>query len=308
MIDTIRLQVFVATSESNNYTEAAKLVNLSQPTVSYHIKQLELDLGVDLFDRTDSHQLRLTEAGRLLLPRARKLLHDINSIHQLVSSMSEATSGDIRIACSATTARYILPLFAARFRQQHPDSSISIMACTPEQVIPRLLCSEANLGIVSYEGCNEDFECQIFFTDYIIFIVPENHAWASRRCIEPAELIDVPFIMREQGSGTRRALLTELGKHDIALTDLNILLEIGNTEAVIKAVEGGFGVSFISHLAASWALKLGTIVEVPVTGFELHRKIYMMRHNLQAGNRATDVFWDFIHTPSNADLMRQAEQ
>ncbi len=214
--------------------------------------------------------------------------------------------GRFEIACSTTTGKYILPLVAARFRVRHPQVGVSILGCTQEHVIPRLLEQGADLGVVSYDACGGEFECQEFFTDHIILIASKEHRWASRDSIDLSELLEVPFILREETSGTRRVMLAELGKHDITLDDMNIFLQVGNAEAIVKTIEANFGVSFVSRLAASWALRQGTIVEIPVTGIDLRRQIYMIRSGMYFANRAVEAFWSFIHDPINTDLMRIA--
>jgi len=98
-------------------------------------------------------------------------------------------------------------------------------------------------------------------------------------------------------------LFTELAKHDIQIDDLNIFLELGNAEAIVRTVEAGFGVSFVSSMAADWALELGRVAAVPVTDLELLRTIYMVRRTLETPNRPQEVFWNFVHDPANADLI-----
>lgn len=306
MIDLMRLRVFIHAAENLSFSQAAKELHITQPTVSHHIKALEKDLDRVLFDRR-SGNLHLTEAGRLLLPWARKLLRESYELQEMMASIHERIMGDLRIACSTTTGKYILPQFAARFHEIHPGVKISILSCTPTDVVPQLLEDDANLGVVSYDACGGPMECQEFFLDHVILIGPRINPWFSRKPIEPADLIDVPFILREANSGTRKVMLAELGKHDISLDDMNIVLEVGNAEAIVKAVEEGFGVSFVSHLAAEWALEANTVVEIPVTGVDLRRKVYMVRKYMQAPNRALEAFWGFVHDPGNADLLRMAE-
>ena len=112
--------------------------------------------------------------------------------------------------------------------------------------------------------------------------------------------------MREPTSATRRVLLTELAKHDIALDDLSVFLQLGNAEAIVRTVEAGYGVSFVSALAADWALKLGQVARVPVAGLDLRGMVYMARRSLETPHRPQEVFWSFVHDPSNADLLRLA--
>lgn len=307
MIDFAKLQTFLHVAQSMSFSEAATQLHLTQPTISHHIKTLERDLGVELFDRSGS-SLCLTEAGSLLLPRARKLVRETFEIQQMMESLDERIVGQLRIACSTTTGKYILPQFAARFHDQHPGVNISVLRCTSPLVVPQLLKEEADLGVVSYDACGDGMECQEFFNDHIILIVPANHSWATRQYVDPSELLDVPIIIREPTSGTHRALLAELGKHSITFDDMNVCLEIGNSEAIVKAVEVGFGVSFVSHLAADWALDKGTVVEVPVADFDLRRKVYLIRSDVHEPHRASEAFWGFVHDPRNADLLRLAER
>lgn len=308
MIDLTRLKAFIYAAESLNFSEAAKQMHLTQPTVSHHIKTLERTLDVELFTRS-GHTLKLTEAGRLLLPFAHNLIHQANDVQELMASLQQDIVGHLRIACSTTSGKFILPQLAARFCQRFPGIRVSILACTSQHVIPQLLEGEANLAVVSsYDLCRNGLECQEFFNDIITLIVPSNHPWAIRQSIEPADLLEERMIIREPTSGTRRVLLTELAKHDIAFEDLSINLELGNAEAIVRTVEAGFGVSFVSTLAAEWALKLRHVVAVPVAGLELRRTIYMVRRTLETPNRPQEVFWSFVHAPSNADLLNLAGQ
>ncbi len=307
MLDLTKLQTFLHVAQNMSFSKAATQLHLTQPTISHQIKVLERDLGVVLFERSGG-KLRLTEAGALLVPRARKLIHETITIQQMMESLDSTVVGQLRIACSTTTGKYILPQFAARFRKLHPGVHISIMRCTSSFVVPQLLQEEADLGVVSYDACGDGMECQEFFSDHIVLIVPADHPWIRRPYIEPYELLECPMIIREPTSGTRRTMLAELGKHGIILDDINLFLELGNAEAIVKTVETGFGVSFVSRLAAAWALDKGTVVEIPVMGCELHRKVYLIKPEIHKTNRAIEAFWGFVHHPSNADLLRLAER
>jgi DNA-binding transcriptional LysR family regulator len=304
--DLIKLKSFLHAAEDLSFSDAANHMHLTQPTISHHIKTLERELGVELFVRSGSN-LKLTEAGRLLLPRARKLIHQAIETHEMMASLQDGIVGHLRIACSTTAGKYILPLLAARFCQRYPGIRVSILTCTPEHVVPRLLESDANLGVASsYEACGNGMECQTFFRDSITLIVPADHPWAFCQPIGPEDLVEEPMIIREPTSGTRRVMLTELAKHDITLDDLNIFLELGNAEAIVRTVVAGFGVSFVSTLATACPLERGNVAEVPVAGLELKRRIFMVRCSLDEPNRPQEAFWSFVHDPANTDLLRLA--
>lgn len=306
MIDLQKIHVFLYAAESLSFSNAAKRLHVTQPTVSHHIKNLEQDLGIKLFERTGS-ELHLTEAGRILLPWARKLIHQAIQMQEMMESLQNKIIGSIRIACSTTTGKYLLPQLAARFHERYPWVNVTILSCTSDYVVPQLLEEEANLGVLSREVSEENIECQVFFNDHIILIASANHPWADRSRIEPSDLLTEPFIVREPTSGTRRVMLAELSRYAIAMEDLNAFLEVGNAEAIVETVAAGFGVSFVSRLAAACALEQKKVVEVPISGLDLWRKIYMIRRALAVPNRALDVFLGFIHDPSNEDLLRLAE-
>jgi DNA-binding transcriptional LysR family regulator len=301
MLNLDKLNVFLHAAQTLNFSQAAHMLHISQPTVSKYISELEREFDAVLFDR-DGGRLQLTNAGKTLLPWARQLVHQSLDLHETMLSMKEEIVGHLRIACSTTAGKYILPQIAGRFRSHHPGVRISILTCTQERVSLNLLESEADFGAISVEISCDQLECQEFFTDNIIFIVPGKHPWAQRQSVEPAELLEVPFILREPTSGTRRALLSELARQDITLDDLDVFLEVGNAEAIVTAVTNNLGVSFVSRLAAAHARAWGCVVEVPITGINLERKLCIARRCLTPPNRAQAAFWSFIHSPENDDL------
>jgi DNA-binding transcriptional LysR family regulator len=304
-MDIDRLNAFLDAAQTLSFSETAKRLHVTQPTVSKYIRDLEQALSIRLFDRSGGG-LRLTDAGQTILPWARQLVRECGKLEDLAKSLDGEVTGQIRIACTTAAGKYLLPQLAARFRSRHPHVQIRILSCTQEGAIDRLLGEEAELGVVSHEMDEIGLQCQYFFSDHIILIVSANHPWAGKQYIEPADLLEAPLLMREPTSGTRRALLAELAAYDISPDDLNIFLEVGNAEAIVASVGAGVGVSFVSRMAAAYALAFECVVEVPVLGFDLRRKICMVRRVIPVSNRAQDIFWGFIHDPINNDLYRLA--
>jgi DNA-binding transcriptional LysR family regulator len=307
MVDIEKLETFMMAAETLSFSETAKRLHLSQPTISHHIKILEKSMGVVLFTRTNTG-LELTEAGRLLLPWSRRLLNDKNNMQSMMASIQTDVVGELRISCSTTAGKYVLPQLAARFCRLYPGVKVRILSCTPEDVTIRLLDGEVNIGVLSREIVDSNLESQEFFRDTITLIVPPDHRWAYRRVVEPAELLEEPIIMREETSGTRQVVLSELAKFDISLGDLNIFMELGNAEAIVRTVAAGYGIGFVSKLATACPLERGNVVELDVQGLNLNRTIYMVRNHSSPPHRPRDAFWGFIHAPENADLIRLPEQ
>jgi DNA-binding transcriptional LysR family regulator len=306
MVDIDKLETFMMAAETLSFSETAKRLHLSQPTISHHIKILEKSMRVVLFTRTNVG-LELTEAGRLLLPWARRLLHDTNNMQSMMASIQSDVVGELRISCSTTAGKYVLPQLAARFCRLYPGVKVRILSCTPEDVTLKLLGGDVHIGVLSHEILATQLESQEFFHDTITLIVPPDHRWAFRRSVEPGELLQEPIIIREETSGTRQVVLSELSKFDIGLDDLNIFMELGNAEAIVRTVAAGYGIAFVSKLATACPLERGNVVELDVQGLNLNRTIYMVRNPGSNSHRPQDAFWGFIHAPENVDLIHLPE-
>src|SRR3972149_4722489 len=187
-MDAEKIETFLCAADNLSFSEAAKLLHLSQPSVSHQIKTLEHELGVGLFTRSNTG-LELTEAGRVLLPWARRVIQDMGSMKEMVCSLDEDIVGELRISCSTTSGKYLLPQFVARFCRRHPKIRASILTCRPERATLDLMKGDAHIGVVSTEITDPNLEAQHFFTDNIAFIVPASHRWATRCSIEAQELL-----------------------------------------------------------------------------------------------------------------------
>ncbi len=157
-----------------------------------------------------------------------------------------------------------LPGFRSAIRMSGRNSCAAHL----RHVVMNLMEGDANLGVVSYEIPGKEIELQEFFQDWITVIVPRDHPFVSREKILPEDLLSEPIIMREETSGTRKIVLSELAKHDISLDDLKNFMEVGNAEAIVRTVAAGYGISFVSKLAAACAIERGNVVSIPVEGYQ----------------------------------------
>lgn len=298
------LSVFLDAAQTLNFSETAQRLHVSQSTVSKHIRDLERELNIALFERANG-RLRLSQAGKALVPWTRQLRREFERFQEVAQSLHNDVAGPLRIACTTAAGKYVLPRLAVRFRERFPRVQISMLGCRPMDVEGFLRDIEADLAVVSAEATDPELECQHFFTDQIVLIVPPGHAWALRQRIEPDELVGEPMLLREFSSGTRRVLQSALAARDIALTDLNISLELGNAEAIVAAVAAGVGVAFVSRLSAAFALEAGRVRQVEIDGFDLQRPICMWRRVSTPPSRPAELFWGFVHEPENKDLLNQ---
>ena len=305
MLDVYELNVFLVAAETENFSAAARQLNLTQPAVSMQIRALERKLDVTLFHRA-GRSLALSERGKALLPLARDVVNRAIRIEEEIESLKGEVVGHLKIGCSTTTGKYFLPHLLARFRRQYPAVQMTIMNHSRDRVVDEMCTGTVQLAVVSAEPTCKDSSYRHFFTDNVVLIVPCSHPWAKRDVIAPEELRDADFILRDQESGTREEVETALREVSLVLDDLNIVMEIGNSEAISMAVEEGIGMAFVSRTVARRAIDLGKIKEVHVAGLSLKREIFIAHSTRHPATRAQSEFWNFVQTPENELMLKMA--
>ena len=293
MLNLSEMQVFAVAAETENFSEAARRLHLSQPAVSQQIRSLERSLRVQLFRRV-GRGVTLNDAGKVLLPMARELLDLSQHIEETMRSLEEQVTGHLIIGCTTVAGKYVLPLVVAAFRQYYPHVQVIIEVCNPASVVDPLLAQEVHLGVSSTKIVHRDMECQPFFTDHVVLVVPADHPFACRAPVRPVELLNQPFILQGDGSSTHRMVQEGLSEHGISLDQLQVVMVVGNAEAIEIAVEHGVGIACISRLAARPGLRSGRLVEVLIEGLCLERPLYVVRHSRCAKTPAQARFWDFV--------------
>ena len=302
MLENHELNIFVHAAETLSFTEAAKRLHISQPAVSMQISNLERRLNTVLFDRS-GRKISPTEAAEVLLPMAREMINYSSNIEEAMASLHGSMTGHLQIACSTSAGKYILPRIIARFREMHPDVRVTVSVCGPDAAIERVCDGRSQLGILSSEAGCRDVEYRHFFTDRVVLIVPPQHRWTTQESVGPEELVGQPFILREETSGTRRVMLAGLLEHGIRLHDLDVVMELGNAEAIASSVEAGIGCAFVSRIVTRRCIEAGYVVEVPVREIHLERDLNMIRSSRRAQTRIQAAFWDFAHTPENSAVL-----
>lgn len=306
MLDVYELTVFLAAAETENFSEAARQLHLTQPAVSMQIRALERKLDVDLFHRT-GRTLALTEQGRALMPLAREVVNRAMQIQEELESLKGEVVGHLKLGCSTSTGKYILPHLVARFRTCHPKVQITIFNHNRNTVLNELDDGSVQLAVVSSQPTGSDVVFRHFFTDHVVLIVPAHHPWAQRDLIAPEELRQADFILRgDSASGTRQEVEAMLETVNLSLSDLNLVMEIGNSEAISMAVEEGIGVAFVSRTVARRGIELGRIKEVQVAGVSLQREVFIAHSRRHPATRAQMEFWSFVQQPENEQLLRLA--
>lgn len=304
MLDIYEMQIFLAAAETGSFSEAGRRLQLSQPAVSMQIRALEKRLGVELFHRAGRH-IRLTEAGQVLIPLARDLVNRSLHIKEVMASLQGEVIGMLKLACSTTCGKYVLPRLIARFMEHHPDVRVTIDVVPRESALNLLLDGHAHLAITSLREPSREVEYRPFIIDKVVLIVAPDHPWAVREWIAVDELPQGRFILREFGSGTQQAVSQALAEHDLSLNALNTVMVLGNSEAILVAVTERIGAAFISRRVAAEAIACGKVVEVPIAGIDMQQQLYLVRHAGRAPSSAQAAFWEYVYLPENRALLAQ---
>jgi DNA-binding transcriptional LysR family regulator len=258
-----RLQVFHTVARLLSFTKAAETLHMTQPAVTFQVRQLEEYFNTRLFDRTHN-RISLTEAGARVYQYADRIFELYSEMENAVREMTGEISGSLTIGASTTIAEYMLPALLGDFRNQYPDVSIHLKVSNTDGIVSMVENNTIDLGVVEAPVSNKNLVVDKCRDDRLVAIVPPKHELAARDSIRMEELLQHPFICREEGSGTREVISEYICKTDECRQTMQIAMELGSPEAVKGAVEAGMGISVISNATIQKELRLGTLVALQI--------------------------------------------
>jgi DNA-binding transcriptional LysR family regulator len=283
-----QLRIFIAVAEREHVTKAAQALNLTQPAISSAIAQLESFYRVKLFDRI-GRGVQLTETGRLFLNEAHAVIASVETAQRALTDLAGMKRGCITVAASQTVANYWLPSLLHNYRTKFPAISVNVLFGNTEQVADFVRCGSACLGVIEGQIKDPSLAIRPFAEDEMMLVVGNCHKWAMRKAaIQPAELANVRWVLRERGSGTRTIFEETLRKAAIVFSDIDVAFELPSNEAIRVAVEVGAGATVMSRLVADSALANGTLVKLdyPLSP----RKFSIIKHSQRFITRAHREF------------------
>ncbi|MDA8212424.1 MAG: selenium metabolism-associated LysR family transcriptional regulator [Clostridia bacterium] len=288
-----QFQIFKAVADKKSFSGAAQVLFISQPAVSMHIKSLEDYFGTRLFER-NTHQVTITEAGRILYQYVDKVLSLIDAAEKDIARFTGSIQGPLSVGASFTLGEYVIPKILGAFNEQHPQVKALLQVTNTEHIVSMVVKHELDLGLVEDRVENLELTVKPFLHDELIVVMPKDHPLAQQQVISLDELVALPLVLREQGSGTKRITEERLEEVGVDLAFLNVVMELGSTEAVKAAVEAGFGITIISKWAVQKELKLGTLVPVKIKDLPLFRQFYLIYHKGKFQFPAMEEFIDFL--------------
>jgi DNA-binding transcriptional LysR family regulator len=289
-----QLRTFKTVADLSSFSLAAQRLKLSQPSISYQVKELEEALGLPLLERLGK-RVELTEAGSVLYGYARRMLDVLDEATIAVEEMRGIKRGTLRVGASTTVGIYLLPAALGAFKKLHPGLVISLEIGSRARVQEQVMRNELDLAVVGPALKDPELAIIPFLSDELVVVAPAGHALAPRRGLTLKDLADQPFVMREAASGSRWSLEKAARKAGAKLT---VAMELGSNGAIKHAVESGLGLAVISRYACALEFSTRRLVELDVRGFPIRRDwhiVHLRRRKLPA---SVSAFIDFLKDTS----------
>lgn len=295
-----RLKTFIAVAERNSFSEAAKILFVSQPTITSQIKALEQELNTKLFERT-TKKVELTRSAKVLLKYAREIVRMNDSARKEIAQLETMVHGDLAMGCSLTIGEYILPEFLKQFKEKYPHIQIQAGISNSQHTVSNIKDQLIDVGLIETPIEDSQITMEPFLEDELILIAAPDYFCRNEQILTLEQIKEEPLIVREAGSGTRSVVYHYLDKAGLSEEDLNIAMSLGSTEAVKAAVTAGLGVSFISRKAIKKEQQLNLLKAYPIKGLALKRYFYIAFHQDHVLQPTTELFLETLRNMVRKD-------
>lgn len=284
-----QLKVFEAVARHNSFTRAAEELFLTQPTVSMQVKQLSKAVGLPLFEQVGK-RLYLTDAGKELYTTCREIFGRLAEFEIAISDMKGLKQGSLRLAV-VTTAKYVIPRLLGPFCKRYPGIDVSLTVTNHEYVIEGLANNRHDLYILSQPPEDLDVAVHPFLDNPLVVIAWRDHPLAHETKIPITKLAEETFIMREPGSGTRKAVQKLFDDEGLSL---KVKLDLGSNEAIKQAIAGGLGVSVLSLHTLALEGPNSPLTILDVEGFPIQRYWYVVYPSGKQLSIIATAFFDYL--------------
>ena len=293
-IEFRHLETFCRVADLKSFSKAADDLFLTQPTVSGHILSLEQSLSLRLFDR-GSREVRLTKSGEVFREYASKLLSLRKNMLNALSEFSRGIRGELSLGSSTIPGEYLLPKLIGDFKKNHSSFVISLKIGDTKEVIQYVLQDQVEFGVIGAKLNHPSLHYEKYEEDQIIVVAPSGHPLTRKKKVALDELLKEPWIIREEGSGTRIAVERALRRKGRTLKQFNVVIEMGSTSSVKEGVKARLGLAFISGRATEGEIRQGSFSRIDVEGWEpISRQIYIVSHRRRTLSPMATEFLRFL--------------
>jgi DNA-binding transcriptional LysR family regulator len=285
------LRVFVSVFKNRSFTAASRELHLSQPTVSEHVRVLEEELGTRLFDRAGRRVIPTREADHIY-SLAIDILQRMDDLRQALGRFKGEIKGTLKIGASTIPGTYLIPPLAAGFKARYPETSFQVVVNDSRTIAEMVAGHELLLGVIGTRIERGGLQYAPFMDDELVLAA--RPGLLGKRSVTPARLGEIPFLIREEGSGTRKTAEARLREKGVDPADLDVVAVLGSTASVKEAVRAGLGASIISRLAVKEEIEAGTIQEIRIRGISMKRTLYIITHRRRTLPRHYAAFLDYL--------------
>ena len=270
-----RLKSYCLVVETKSFSRAAQAKHMTQSAMSRLVKSLEDELGITLLHRK-GRTVVPTPEGRLFYEHARKILEDYTKLEQDISAATRLAKGALRLGASRTPAVHLLPQVIYDFSKAHPAIRIDLSVCKTSDVLKDLRDGKIDVGIVEGDVVDSVFFADVIAGDEIVIIAPENHPVTKKKTVTVQDLAAEPFILPDQGSGTRELIDAYFREAGIDAKRIKVRMTIGSPELIVQMVRAGLGLAFASKWSVFAGIKEGTVKIVKMPGRKLTRNFFLL--------------------------------
>ncbi|WP_339296054.1 selenium metabolism-associated LysR family transcriptional regulator [Paenibacillus sp. FSL W7-1279] len=272
-----QLHIFYTVAERGSFSAAAQALHMSQPAVTMQVQSLEEYFGTKLLIRS-TKRMELSEAGRTLLPFARKSLELSQETDAAMAAFSNKLQGRLQLGASLTIGEYVLPRLLGPFGREYPDISIMLKVMNTTQILEEIAGHQLNFGLIEAPVEHPDMVLDSVMEDELKLIVPSGHPLAIRKAaIYLEDVLKYPFVLREKGSGTRKVMEDVLLMRGYDPESIQTVMELGSTGAVKSAVEEGLGITMLSTSTVKHETALGLVKMIDIADASFKRNFYSIQ-------------------------------
>lgn len=287
-----RDNVFLSVAEHLSFSKAAEALHISQPAVSRHIKELEQRYDASLFERK-GNRIYLTGAGEKVYHAFREIAQHYRNLDFEMGELHNAQAGEIRVGASSTIAQYVIPRVMASFHKRYPHIRLHLMNGNSFEMEQLLLDNRIDLALVENLSSQAGIRYRDFLHDELIVVTGKSSLYAERATIEKEDLLQIPLILREEGSGTLEVIRQYFAQQKILFEDLNTPIHLGSTESIKNFLLDFNGLAIVSEKAVRNELYLKTLVKLQVTGITFPRT-FRIAHKIGHKSRQAEQFEQFL--------------
>lgn len=268
-----QLHIFFTVADRGSFSMAAHSLHMTQPAVTMQVRALEEYFGTKLFNRS-TKKVELTEAGKALYPYAKRSIDLMRETDIEMSRFTHMLKGRLQLGASLTFGEYILPRILGPFSSEYPHISVSMKVMNTTQILDEILNHQLTFGLVEAQIHHPDVTTEAVLKDELKLILPAEHPLLALEAITLKDVLAHPFVLREQGSGTRQVMEEVMREQGVEPNELNVVMELGSTGAVKSAVESGLGLSIISQSSVKHEQALGLLHVREIEGCQFTRAFH----------------------------------